>query len=269
MSAHVYWRVLFVASSGGGGSDVWIDEVSFRSVVDADLSVGGTPLSSGEYNSTAYPTAAAFDKSNASLGWVSVPGVFPSWIGYQHPTAVDVASVLVTCADGDAGNETPVENQVFLQYSDDGVTWAAPAPRTFRVVGNWGPGQTVRLVSVDPRLQVTAPAVRIVLPGLTLGALTAHAGRAALRVDTAHGGQFRVFGQVAIDSTPNDIPVRRQVRLFEKRNAALVRQVFSQADTGEYTFDFVASGSYFVVAHDYLNFYDAVVHDSIASEPMP
>jgi hypothetical protein len=92
---------------------------------------------------------------------------------------------------------------------------------------------------------------------------------AALRGgDVRDGGAYRVAGTVAISGTP-DTPVRRQVRLFSKREARLVREVWSDAATGAYSFDNIKYQSYFVVAHDYLTFYNAVIKDAINPEPMP
>lgn len=86
--------------------------------------------------------------------------------------------------------------------------------------------------------------------------------------DSRDGGGYRVPGTVAIDGTP-DVPTRRQVRLFVKKEARLAREVWSDAVTGAYSFDNIKLQPYFVVTHDYLGFYDAVIHDAITPEPMP
>lgn len=86
--------------------------------------------------------------------------------------------------------------------------------------------------------------------------------------DAVHGGEHRVFGTVVIDDSP-DIPVQRRVRLFIKQNAQMIREVWSDPVTGAYAFNHVKNQQYFVIAHDYLNVYDAVAHDNITPEPMP
>lgn len=118
----------------------------------------------------------------------------------------------------------------------------------------------------DPR----APAfsARVVLPGLTLGPIVPRVTSASVRVDLYFGGRYRIVGDVAIDDTP-DVPVRRQVRLFDKVTARLVRETWSAPGTGAYAFDYIANGRYFVVTHDYLTFYNAVVADNLTPELMP
>lgn len=93
-------------------------------------------------------------------------------------------------------------------------------------------------------------------------------GQVFLARDATNGGDHRVFGTVVIDDSP-DIPVQRLVRLFIKQNAQMVRAVWSDPVTGAYSFPRVKDQQYFVIAHDYLNVYDAVVHDNITPEPMP
>lgn len=74
------------------------------------------------------------------------------------------------------------------------------------------------------------------------------------------GGSGRVAGVVTIEN----IPGARQVRLFNKRSGLLVSEVWS-TPTGQYEFNNVdAQQEYFVVAHDHLRVYNAVVQDMLA-----
>lgn len=74
------------------------------------------------------------------------------------------------------------------------------------------------------------------------------------------GGSGRVAGVVTIENVPG----RRQVRLFNKKTALLVAEMWSSI-TGQYAFDGVdADQEYFVLAHDHLRVYNAVVQDMLA-----
>jgi hypothetical protein len=121
----------------------------------------------------------------------------------------------------------------------------------------------------DPR--ASGRSVRVVLAGLVPATpIVPRATRANNRCDTAFGGRYRIPGTVKIDNSPGaNIPVRRQVRLFDKQFGRLVRETYSDALTGAYSFDYLAPVKYFVVTHDYTGFYNAVVADDITPEPMP
>lgn len=82
----------------------------------------------------------------------------------------------------------------------------------------------------------------------------------ASRRDVYMGGSGRVAGTVSIENVPG----ARQVRLFNKRSGLLVSEVWS-SPTGQYEFNGVdADQEYFVVAHDHLRVYNAVVQDMLA-----
>lgn len=73
------------------------------------------------------------------------------------------------------------------------------------------------------------------------------------------GGAGTIQGTVTIEN----IPGARQVRLFDKRTGLLVAETWS-SPTGQYQFSHIdASREYFVVAHDHLRVYNAVVQDML------
>jgi hypothetical protein len=73
------------------------------------------------------------------------------------------------------------------------------------------------------------------------------------------GGNGTIQGTVTIEN----IPGARQVRLFDKHSGLLVSEAWSTPD-GHYEFNNVATDrEYFVVAHDYLRVYNAVVQDML------
>jgi hypothetical protein len=73
------------------------------------------------------------------------------------------------------------------------------------------------------------------------------------------GGSGTIQGTVTIEN----IPGARQVRLFDKRSGLLIAETWS-TPTGHYKFNNVdADREYFVVAHDHLRVYNAVVQDML------
>jgi hypothetical protein len=261
MAAHVYWRVRFTKSSGSA-TDIWLDEVSFRSAADADLSTGGTAIASGIYDAT-YPASNAFDKTVANAGWASPLNTFPCWIGYQHPSAVDVASVVVTCADhADASDELPVDRAVFLEWSDDGTNWTAAGQLTYRTDGGWAASSVVRLVAGSPG---TSKLVGTSVNRLNGNVLSQTPLRgvfvrgAYARFDLVDGGSGTISGLVTIEN----IPGSRKVRLYRKHDGRLMRETWS-APNGAYSFANIdPTLEYFVVAHDHLRVYNGVIQDML------
>lgn len=86
--------------------------------------------------------------------------------------------------------------------------------------------------------------------------------------DVQDGGTGRVAGTVKEKGSP-DFAVYRRVRLFVKASGRLIREAWSNATTGAYSFDNVALGvEYVVLSHDHTGNYNAVVKDSIYAEAM-
>lgn len=73
------------------------------------------------------------------------------------------------------------------------------------------------------------------------------------------GGSGTIQGTVTIEN----IPGARQVRLFDKRTGLVIGETWSSA-TGHYEFtNLDTTREYFVVAHDHLRMYNAVVQDML------
>lgn len=88
--------------------------------------------------------------------------------------------------------------------------------------------------------------------------------------DMYHSGLGRIQGTVKEDSSPSDLPLRRRVRLFREVDGLIVRETWSDAATGVYSFDNIdMAGRYFVVAFDYEYNYRAVIADNLQPELMP
>lgn len=262
---HKYWRLKFFTSTGGVGTDIWLDEVSFRDAADNDLSVGGTAIASSEYSSS-YAAALAFDKTLANEGWASQSGqaYFPAWIGYNHPTAVDVDSVLITCPETSSSyGELPVPRFTVLEYSDNGSTWEQAGDSVALAAGEITPGAVFRLrpayFNENLKLVESLP-VRV---GGTPHAQNSLGSRLAAggwyRVDYITGGSGVISGTVTIEN----IPGSRRVRLYRKHDGMLIRETWSAAN-GAYSFTNIdPAWEYFVVAHDHLRVYNGVIQDMI------
>lgn len=83
------------------------------------------------------------------------------------------------------------------------------------------------------------------------------------------GGRGRIAGTVMVKATP-DYPVWRRVRLFERRDNRVVREVWSDPATGEYVFDFLDQARrYVVIAYDHTGTFNAEIRDNVTPEAMP
>ena len=74
-------------------------------------------------------------------------------------------------------------------------------------------------------------------------------------------------GTVKRKGEPRDVPLRRRVRLHDKRDMRLIRETWSDAETGAFRFDNIDPQVPFVaLAYDHLNQYRALADDSIKVE---
>lgn len=89
-------------------------------------------------------------------------------------------------------------------------------------------------------------------------------------IDREDGGLCRITGTVKEKSNPSNIPLKRKVRLHRENDGRMIRETWSDATTGEYTFDYIrGDASYFVTTFDYLHNYRAVIADNLTAELMP
>lgn len=83
------------------------------------------------------------------------------------------------------------------------------------------------------------------------------------------GGNGRIHGDVKKVGSP-DAPVWRRVRLFTRREGILVREQWSDAVTGAYSFEYInPSLEYTIVAYDHTGVYQAVISDNPTIDLMP
>lgn len=87
--------------------------------------------------------------------------------------------------------------------------------------------------------------------------------------DYIHGGKGFITGTVEEKATPN-IPLRRRVRLHRDVDGMMVRETWSDAVTGAYTFtDINPAYTYHTIAFDYARNYLAVIADNLTPEVAP
>jgi hypothetical protein len=90
------------------------------------------------------------------------------------------------------------------------------------------------------------------------------------RRDIEDFGFYRVPGTVKEKSTPSNLPLRRRVQLYHQRSGRMIREMWSDAATGAYSFDYIRGDAvYFVVSFDHLQNYRAVIADNITPELIP
>ena len=103
-----------------------------------------------------------------------------------------------------------------------------------------------------------------VAPGPVRGVSSA----APVTIDLRHTGNRRIIGTTKNTGTP-PVPVGRLVRLHDQKTGEILRQVWSDATTGAYSFDSIRAGVFYVVSFDHTNTFRAVIADNLPSEPMP
>lgn len=88
------------------------------------------------------------------------------------------------------------------------------------------------------------------------------------RVDREDAGVYRITGSTKNTGTP-ELPVRRRVRLHDQPSGRVVREVWSDATTGAYTFDRIRMGTFYVTAFDHTGQFSGVIETDVTPEPMP
>ena len=82
-------------------------------------------------------------------------------------------------------------------------------------------------------------------------------------------GSYRITGTTKNKAMPSDIPVARRVRLHEQSSGRLVRETWSDATTGAYSFTGLRLTAYYVVSFDHTGAFGGVIADNLTPEPMP
>lgn len=259
-----YWRMGIAASTSG----VWVSlaEVEFLDATFTDVSVGGTAFASSVYAAGREPEKA-FDK-NLGTWWANAAYDFPAYIGYDHGAPVTVEYVRFR---GYSASEYPAAvGSITVQWSDDGTAWSSPS-RVLFTEGIFASNQYATVALWDGSLgSVFVGAQLFVSSSTPVGIPPTYLPDAAHPWhDFEFGGDGIIYGTVKEDGTP-DVPVRRRVRLHREQDGMLVRETFSDATTGAYTFPWIARQcAYYVVAFDHTGTHGAVIRDNAIPEVMP
>jgi hypothetical protein len=83
-------------------------------------------------------------------------------------------------------------------------------------------------------------------------------------------GVHQVVGTVTENGSPANKPLSRRVLLIDELTGDPIREVWSRAADGEYTFDKIdGTRKYTVVSYDYTGYHRAVIANNLTPEPMP
>ncbi len=96
------------------------------------------------------------------------------------------------------------------------------------------------------------------------GPIVAYMINGKTHVNDADSGGMRLSGTVTV----LDVPASRMVRLLDHRNARVVRETWSDPETGIYTFSRIRDGVYTALAYDHTGGYDPEAKTNLTPEPM-
>lgn len=263
MAAHRYWALSLLARAGSGNG-VALAEVEMRaSSGGPDLCVGG--VASGT-SFGAYVAANAFDNNNTTLFYNAATGGTRARLSYDFLSPVSVSEVRLRLGGSplQGSNYGPVDCRV--EWSDDGVAWTTC--RGF-YTGDLGNDAEITVSSIEdtpPTLKLVSPVPRAL--GSATPAASVKVVDATQRLRDIHfDGKGRVVGTVKEKSAPTNTPLHRRVRLFRERDGLLIRETWSNPETGAYAFtDIDETVKYTVVSYDYLLNHRAVVADNLTPE---
>ena len=275
MAAHRYWRCINVSRAGGDGQAVSCGELQFRtSVGGSQAATGGTAIGSSSWSHAPYDVsplvpAKAFDGANSTTGDIwhqsqsasSSSGFRDQWIGYDFGSPVEIVEVAVALR-GDGYGPGQAWRSCSVEVSDDGSSWVLYCPASgFNAAAGDFSLKAAQIGEVQAYSAPFGPARSINNP-LALNPGPPPSLSAPLKYSWKNiyqGGAGTIQGTVTIEN----IPGARQVRLFDKRSGLLIAETWS-TPTGHYEFNNVAADrEYFVVAHDRLRVYNAVVQDML------
>lgn len=160
-------------------------------------------------------------------------------------------------------------DRALLLSSDDARTWTAVAD-----LGRFAyPGMfemtNPEAVFLPHRTQMAGAVPEMFAGGSPPAAavLVPH-GKAGL--DVEDGGRGRIYGTVESKGATSNQPLHRRVRLVHQRSGRFVRETWSAATTGAFSFDEIKMGEiYYAIAFDHDGNFRGVVADSLLPEAMP
>lgn len=231
----------------------------------------------------------------------STAGATNAWV---HYALVRAAGVFTLWRDGEASasggsaltvgvpnkfaigcyaSDSGATGQVFNGYIDEFRVTKGVARYTANFIPPTLPFPDVAgsAVTVHRKLGVKQSALPILLSGGSAGDTVMTLPPDAIHLDRqdANGAEtnapatrYRIPGPrwVKEKTASTNVPLRRRVQLYNQRDSRLVREVWSDPVTGEYSFDNIRGDTtYFVIAFDHTGHYRAVIADNLTPEPIP
>lgn len=242
MPTFSHWRLRFLKQA----SYVQLGEFALLDATGADVTTGGTPFSSSDYDTSSYDKTKAFDK-NVSSEWCCAGNDVEPHIGYAHSSQVTPAAIRIRWSS--SSGYLPAK--WWLEANNGSGGWSA-----FDTVG-LTPSAGLDLVG----LFIDSYGHQIVrIPRLTswdgvdfTNAPKVEKMRLATGPDTYFGGVGKVWGTVTKDNTPGAaLPWRRKVVLMRQIDNALVAVTWSRASDGYWEFpNLDMAYGYYAVAFDH------------------
>lgn len=266
MPAARYWRLTFARTQGNQYAQ--IRELAFLDAAGVDQSIGGTAYASSSYSSSWLP-AGAFDKNTSSGGWCNAANQFPASIWYAHPAPVDIAGIRIHF-DPEIKYAPLALADMQVAWSDDGTTWQLDSRMLQIAEGGIvaNTSCTMLLVTYQPPQTVGRGLIvfaRAPMPGGPVVAVAQPT--ASVARDTEFGGAGRIWGTTKVKGASN-VPTKARVRLLRDHDALLVREVWSDAETGEFEFTGIDTSQPFtVLATDAAGNFRAVAANRLLSTP--
>jgi hypothetical protein len=248
--AATYWRLTITATGGEIGGSEYVGLAGWTLFNTDNDEVTPVPFSGGTLSASSvysaeYAAAYAID-ADPLTAWFPVADGLPAWIQYQFPTAQDVTGFLLrsnlSIWTGGAHLQSPKDFK--LQSSNNGTTWTdelSYTAVTWTTDGVVGGEVKTFSVSFPTRAAVLFP-----------------------RCDLEDGGPYRIIEPVTrLNAVP---PEPRRVRLCDQVSGRVVREQWSDPDTGEVDFQYLREGPWVLYALDHTLEHEAVaISDRLAT----
>lgn len=274
MAAHRYWRLL-ILDNVAGDTVCAVDEIDMRvNAAGARLSItgNGTAFASSTYpgigNAAGAFNGVDFTVNPSNNAWFNDSAKpFPHVIGWDFGAGneQDIGYVGIKNVST-AGNA--VANSVrraILQWSDDDLRWNS------HIAIQDHPNTTGGYVAYeygDPFVATAdLPLVAGDDGGVASGLVFVEAD--IFVFDTVHGGDGFISGDTKLDDEPLDVPVSRRVILTVEPGWYPVRETWSKASDGTFSFPHINRAlKYQTTAYDHTHSYRAAVADNLTPTKM-
>ena len=271
-----YWRIYITTNNG--------DTYTALQEVELHATVGGVDITStsmSTFQSSYYggnTGAKAFDNDYTDYGsgpWVTAGGAAPHYVGIDLGTALSVSEVALFPQNyGGGPARAPMDFEV--QASADGAAWLTMGSFTGQTGWVAGTGRSFQTSSSTTTMAADA----VVTPPSRLGVRSVYVGgESANYSGLVHKPCYRstkdyrfdrttgtLTGTVKEKGTTENTPLHRRVRLYRERDGMLIKETWSDATTGAYSFTEIDTlETYTVLAYDYEHNHRAVAADNLTT----